>query len=274
MSTKQMNMSRLELDIASSYIMTLYGNSTQNIINYIKCNIDKSDFINSDNEFQLSMQHNKKNILHLNLSVIKNTKKTENLIFEIFYFKGNDKHGKPIIFDGENYYPARLINSDIFRKFHNTIVGVCMTPRSIDAHWIYVDENGYIHNSYNNGLQLDGSDQFCQSYALLMALSPYHRNAFTNNPNGVKLGYDELLKLWKLTLYYIVHNSMETNIMSRKTFHQYTLEEVLDVNMMEDRQIINKIINNYSNKNSFSVANYVFNIMNSNYAKLNAPFFM
>lgn len=59
---------------------------------------------------------------------------------------------------------------------------VCHLGNDItNVHWVYVDNEGIVHNSYQYGMQRDMSHQFCQTYALHMAIFPDTRRFLTTS---------------------------------------------------------------------------------------------
>jgi len=48
------------------------------------------------------------------------------------------------------------------------------------GHWIYVDKNGHQKQSYTEGHQKPGTNQFCQSFALIYMLNDYDEHDYYN----------------------------------------------------------------------------------------------
>jgi len=229
--TDKNEFNRLSLDLVSSYIITLFGNYMEEIVD-----ITKNIFSNSD-------------IYDLKVKILKKSKFSTELL---------------------NYDNKTVINEKYklkIKDLHNTIVGLNYN-KSNDAHWIYIDNFGNIHNSYNNGLQVDGSNQFCQCYALLMAVNPYYRYNFKSFKNSYLIGYKGLIELWKLILKPVINFALDNY-----HIHRETIKIIYDVNKDEDISIINYILRNYFDSKTDIFINFI-NILESTYALQNAPFFI
>lgn len=241
------NIKRLRLDLASSYIMTLFGNYMDQILTKIKDNKFKSN---------LNIICNNDNLDNLKVVVLKYNAKNMNLINDLFYYKSTDNIEKII-----KKYPKQM------EYLSNSIIGLCLHNKSDDAHWIFIDKEKNIHNSYNNGLQIDKTNQFCQSYALLMGLFSYYRNDFRKLKNSYEYGYLKLLKFWKIILPIGINLSM-----SNFKIHNDIIDIIHEANNNENqihiRYILNEFNDNYKNLNE-----YLLNIMESSYAIENAPYF-
>ncbi len=212
------NYEKIKLDIAASYIITLFGNYMESIVKWLQ-------------------------IDHLNVKIIKFNKKNEKLIDDLF----------------DNEFTEN-------KKLFNSLVGLGVSLNSDNAHWIYINKTGKIHNSYSNGLQINNSNQFCQSYALLMALKPYFRQNFSRIKKSYEYGYVSLLKFWKLHLEKIMQNITLDN-------HIEIIKLIKIANQIEDQNIVNKILKDYFSYSNL-IATNILNILSSDYGIKNAPYFL
>ncbi len=246
---------RLELDLVSSYIITVFGNYMEEITNLIKDNLEKYFKIKKIDElsnFENAIFKNMENIQNLKIKILKNNNKNSDIIEKILSYDGT----------------ANIT----IKKLENTIIGACLDSNSNDAHWIYIDENGKIHNSYNNGLQIENSNQFCQCYALLMALNPDYRNNFKNLPDSYKFGYSGLIELWEHLLGSVINFSLK-NQRNNILTHNETLKIIYKVNIDEDINIVKNIIKKYYYEDKVTLTNYFLKVLKTDYAYINAPYF-
>lgn len=238
---------RLSLDLVSSYIITLFGNYMEDIVYIIKTSLQDNPQLSY---FEKNVFSNMDNIKNLKVKILKKSRFNNDLL---------NYDGKSEI---SEKYKLKI------KSLHNTIIGLCLDNRSNDAHWIYIDSFGNIHNSYNNGLQIDGSNQFCQCYALLMALNPIYRNNFKSYKDSYLIGYSGLIELWKLILKPVINFALDNS-----HIHLETINIIYDVNKDEDISIINYILTNYFDNKTDLFVNFM-NILESQYALQNAPFFI
>lgn len=246
-NTNEIN--RLSLDMVSSYIITLFGNYMEDVVEITKIYLEENN--NQSTDLKKNIYSNMENIKNLRVKVLKKSKFTNDLLNYKY------KHADII----KEKYKSKI---DTLR---NTIIGLGLDNKSNDAHWIYIDEFGDIHNSYNNGLQIDGSNQFCQCYALLMAINPYFRNNFKKIKNSYVIGYYGLIELWKLILNPIINYALVNS-----NIHYETIQIIYDVNKDEDLNIVNFLLESYFNNTDLFTD--FMNILNSPYAIENAPFFI
>ncbi len=254
---------RLELDIVSSYIMTLLGNYMDKSIDIIKSEVEKY-FKNKKMEdmsrSEKNIYENIKNIRNLKSKILSYNNKNSEFINALFDYNGGD----------DSKIQQKFANEMVNLK--NTIVGLCLEPGSYDAHWIYIDENAKIHNSYNNGLQLKNSNQFCQCYGILMGVNPFYRNDFRNTINSYKFGFTGLIKLWKMILKPILHYSVNKSY-NNMLIHKETLKIVHRVNLGENQTIVKSIMQKYINKDEEYLYDEFFKVLTTDYAYDNAPYF-
>lgn len=254
---------RLELDIVSSYIMTLFGNYMDKSIDIIKSELEKyfkNKKIEDMSNFEYNIFQNMNNINNLKTKVLSNNNKNSELINALFDYNGGD-------------------NSKIQKKFanemvnlKNTVIGLCLEPGSYDAHWIYIDENSKIHNSYNNALQVNNSNQFCQCFGILMGINPFYRKNFRSTINSYKFGFTGLIKLWKIILKPILSYSVNKTY-NNMLIHKETLQIVHRVNMGENQYIVKSIMQKYMNKDEEYLYDEFFKVLTTDYAYDNAPYF-
>ncbi len=106
-----------------------------------------------------------------------------------------------------------------------------------------------------------------------MALNPFYRNNFKNLPDSYKFGYEGLLKLWE-----IIFDTILTFSLNNKTnnilIHNETIKIIYDANIIEDRNIINYIIKNEFYGNEIFLKNKFLEILTTEYAYKNAPYFV
>jgi hypothetical protein len=247
----------LELDLASSYVMTIFGNYMSELLERIKLYI--STQISQHDDFVHDIFLNYDKICETKCVILKYTKKNKKLINKLFC----EKIG----------YTIKTDFSDRCNELSNSLVGIQYKQHSSDAHWIYIDSNGYIYNSYNNGLQVNGTNQFCQCYALLMALHPFYRNDFSDLEYSYKFGYSTLLKLWNYLFDVIFDLSFSKETKFGVIVHDETTSIIKNVNKFENPQIVKIILNEViGNDKNFALTN-IKKILNSEYALDNAPYF-
>lgn len=246
---------RLELDIASSYIMTFFGDHMKEILTQMKIYVENT--IHS-NDFEKSIVENLSDFKKTKCVILKYTKQNQKIIQKLFSV-------------GFGYNIKKQFYS-YFSILSNAVVGVQYKRNSSNAHWIYIDKNGYVCNSYTNGLQKNGTDQFCQCYAFLMAINPEYRNNFKHIEDSYKFGYIALQKLWKYMLNVVFEFTFNVSPFTNDTIHSQILKIIKNVNKSENQIKVNKIIIKIGN-DYISVLTNILNILNSEYALSNAPYF-
>lgn len=93
----------------------------------------------------------------------------------------------------EKTYTCKGLQYHVKRQ-PNTKHAVCWIGDGVeDVHWIYVDELGIEHNSYTYGMQRAGGQQFCQTYAVLMAVDPSFRVQVQDSTTPIHRVFD----FWK-----------------------------------------------------------------------------
>ena len=110
-----------------------------------------------------------------------------------------------------------------------------------DVHWVFQDRNGDIHNPYKYNMQRDGSQQFCQSHALLLAYKYCKGMPITQTylPDA----YEELLGFWQLLINELKH----APCVARRALIEEVRDKVLEeqIELGESEAVIEDIERNF-----------------------------
>ena len=145
-------------------------------------------------------------------------------------------------------------NVTLEKRFDNALVPRAR-PRDneiiAEVHWIFVvkeekdeDEDNnedvfIIYNPYEKRMQVDGSQQFCQSHALYMAYKYYSgNNCPITNPRDA---YIEILEFWKLLI-----TNMPTLLKSKKHIAKI-LRPIFKMNMdsEKNKELVKRVISSF-----------------------------
>ena len=172
----------------------------------------------------------------------------------------------PILLDGLSKLYVENVTLD--KRFDNTLIPRAR-PRNneivAEVHWIFVvkehDEQKFIeYNPYEKRMQVDGSQQFCQSHALYMAYKYYSgNNCPITNPRDA---YIEILDFWKLLI-----TNMPTLLKSKKNIAAI-LRPIFKMNMVseKDKEVVKQVISSFPKD-----IHGIYDIMTSDKAKKECP---
>lgn len=169
------------------------------------------------------------------------------------------------------------------KKFDNAMVPRGRPKRDEDldeVHWLFIVKNPdikkqikklsdlknddfIVYNAYEKKMQLNGSHQFCQSYALYMAYNYYSGIPISvTNPRDA---YLDLLTFWKLLIDNI--NLTEPKL-NTKTNIKSILEPIIELNKNTepDKDVVEHVILHFP-----STLLKIYKIMTSEYAKIYCP---
>lgn len=169
-------------------------------------------------------------------------------------------------------------NVTLDRRFDNALVPRAR-PRTneniSEVHWLFVVQNDdskcykqcdldmshfTVFNPYEKRMQVDGSQQFCQSHALYMAYKYYSgEQCPTTNPRDA---YIDMLKFWKL----IIPN-MPPTFKSKKSINNI-LKPIFKMNIESEK---NKELINYVIKHFPKDCHKIYDIMTTERAKKECP---
>ena len=297
MSTDQKvkdNECRITIDLCTSFIMELIGIMSDSV-DVIKKNllIIINKIYNSDKNIELIINSMKENLINIETLTI----------FNLTYYndghKGKlyrDLYGYSYIDNGIYYIknkkhianPSKFLNYEILKIYKNSLISLKVNH---GVHWLYIDEHANIHNSYNYNMQIDGSHQFCQSYALLMAISPITRQKHNNIEKEEeekeeekeekeeklqrKNAYELILSFLQIIFPFIIYKSLSVKYKSFSVLHKKskknitltntTLEDIIydvkKLNLRIEEQQYHDFINNFDivniPTNSGIVTNYI-----------------
>ena len=164
-------------------------------------------------------------------------------------------------------------NVTLEKRFDNALVPRAR-PRDneiiAEVHWIFVvkeekdednDEDVYIvYNPYEKRMQVDGSQQFCQSHALYMAYKYYSgNNCPITNPRDA---YIEILEFWKLLI-----TNMPTLLKSKKHIAKI-LRPIFKMNMdsEKNKELVKSVISSFPKE-----IHGIYDIMTTDKAKKECP---
>jgi len=162
-------------------------------------------------------------------------------------------------------------NVTLDKQFDNALVPRARPSASkeniAEVHWIFVvkqieneTENYVIYNPYEKRMQVDGSQQFCQSHALYMAYKYYSGiPVLTVNPRDA---YIEILDFWKLLI-----NNMPPLFKSKK-FISKILRPIFKMNMEaeKNKEIVKQVISGFPKD-----IHGIYDIMTTDKAKKECP---
>jgi len=184
----------------------------------------------------------------------------------------------PILLDGLSKLYVENVTLD--KRFDNALIPRAR-PRNneivAEVHWIFVvkehDANGIVdkketdkepvfivYNPYEKRMQIDGSQQFCQSHALYMAYKYYSgNNCPITNPRDA---YIEILDFWKLLI-----TNMPTLLKSKKNIAAI-LRPIFKMNMdsEKDKEVVKQVILSFPKD-----IHGIYDIMMSDKAKKECP---
>ena len=166
-------------------------------------------------------------------------------------------------------------NVTLEKRFDNALVPRAR-PRDneiiAEVHWIFVvkeekdeDEDNnedvfIIYNPYEKRMQVDGSQQFCQSHALYMAYKYYSgNNCPITNPRDA---YIEILEFWKLLI-----TNMPTLLKSKKHIAKI-LRPIFKMNMdsEKNKELVKSVISSFPKE-----IHGIYDIMTTDKAKKECP---
>ena len=166
-------------------------------------------------------------------------------------------------------------NVTLEKRFDNALVPRAR-PRDneiiAEVHWIFVvkeekdeDEDNnedvfIIYNPYEKRMQVDGSQQFCQSHALYMAYKYYSgNNCPITNPRDA---YIEILEFWKLLI-----TNMPTLLKSKKHIAKI-LRPIFKMNMdsEKNKELVKRVISSFPKE-----IHGIYDIMTTDKAKKECP---
>ena len=166
-------------------------------------------------------------------------------------------------------------NVTLEKRFDNALVPRAR-PRDneiiAEVHWIFVvkeekdkdednDEDVFIiYNPYEKRMQVDGSQQFCQSHALYMAYKYYSgTNCPITNPRDA---YIEILEFWKLLI-----TNMPTLLKSKKHIAKI-LRPIFKMNMdsEKNKELVKSVISSFPKE-----IHGIYDIMTTDKAKKECP---
>ena len=161
-------------------------------------------------------------------------------------------------------------NVTLDKRFDNALIPRARPKNNeivAEVHWIFVvkekekDEEKFIeYNPYEKRMQVDGSQQFCQSHALYMAYKYYSgNNCPITNPRDA---YIEILDFWKLLI-----TNMPTLLKSKKNIAAI-LRPIFKMNMVseKDKEVVKQVISSFPKD-----IHGIYDIMTSDKAKKECP---
>lgn len=172
----------------------------------------------------------------------------------------------PVLLDGLSKLYVENVTLD--KRFDNALIPRAR-PRNneivAEVHWIFVvkehDEQKFIeYNPYEKRMQVDGSQQFCQSHALYMAYKYYSGQLISStNPRDA---YIEILDFWKLLI-----TNMPTLLKSKKNIAAI-LRPIFKMNMdsEKDKEVVKQVISSFPKD-----IHGIYDIMTSDKAKKECP---
>ena len=164
-------------------------------------------------------------------------------------------------------------NVTLEKRFDNALVPRAR-PRDneiiAEVHWIFVvkeeqdkekEEDIYVvYNPYEKRMQVDGSQQFCQSHALYMAYKYYSgNNCPITNPRDA---YIEILEFWKLLI-----TNMPTLLKSKKHIAKI-LRPIFKMNTESEKnkELVKSVISSFPKD-----IHGIYDIMTTDKAKKECP---
>jgi hypothetical protein len=184
----------------------------------------------------------------------------------------------PILVNGLSKLYVENVTLD--KRFDNALIPRAR-PRDneivAEVHWIFVvkeqdaneivdksldkEETVFIvYNPYEKRMQVDGSQQFCQSHALYMAYKYYSgKQCLVTNPRDA---YIEILDFWKLLII-----NMPTLLKSKKHIAKI-LRPIFKMNMEseKDKELVKKVISGFPKD-----IHGIYDIMTTDKAKKECP---
>jgi len=169
-------------------------------------------------------------------------------------------------------------NVTLDKRFDNALVPRARPSASreniAEVHWIFVVkqindtnndsvntvENYIIYNPYEKRMQVDGSQQFCQSHALYMAYKYYSGiPILTTNPRDA---YIEIIDFWKLLI-----TNMPPLFKSKK-YIANILAPIFKMNMEteKDKELVKQVISDFPKD-----IQGIYDIMTTDKAKKECP---
>jgi len=169
-------------------------------------------------------------------------------------------------------------NVTLDKRFDNALVPRARPSASreniAEVHWIFVVkqindtnndsvntvENYIIYNPYEKRMQVDGSQQFCQSHALYMAYKYYSGiHILTTNPRDA---YIEIIDFWKLLI-----TNMPPLFKSKK-YIANILAPIFKMNMEteKDKELVKQVISDFPKD-----IQGIYDIMTTDKAKKECP---
>jgi hypothetical protein len=139
-------------------------------------------------------------------------------------------------------------------------------PAPESVHWIFVDETGKEYNPYNLNMQVNGSDQFCQSHSLKMAYN--YCLGTPQRKTNKKTAFLELLDFWQSLIVEIKNKGLLGDV-------EYILSVVeadifsLNLQTEEDKEAVHIAISNFPKD-----IQEVLDILKTPYAISNCPNFL
>ena len=163
----------------------------------------------------------------------------------------------------------RIENNAEYRGPLNVVIPVGDNKDSV--HWIYIDNNGEIFDPIKLNM-MDEGHQFCQSHALVLA---YFHDLIDFENNSPTFSYLFLLNFWKSFLKEILDILNNTSVL-QESLNDVRNDQIESDDPIEDPQIYNPILHKMQSyittDNMEGLYEYLINILDSNYAKQNAPF--
>ena len=170
-------------------------------------------------------------------------------------------------------------NVTLDKRFDNALIPRAR-PRDneivTEVHWIFVVKEHHeeileddkdkeepvfiVYNPYEKRMQVDGSQQFCQSHALYMAYKYYSgNNCPITNPRDA---YIEILDFWKLLI-----TNMPTLLKSKKNIASI-LRPIFKMNIdsEKDKELVKKVISSFPKD-----IHGIYDLMTSDKAKKECP---
>lgn len=176
----------------------------------------------------------------------------------------------PLLLDGLSKLYVENVTLD--KRFDNALIPRARPKNNeivAEVHWIFVvkekekekdDEKFIEYNPYEKRMQVDGSQQFCQSHALYMAYKYYSGTLIcSTNPRDA---YIEILEFWKLLI-----TNMPTLLKSKKNVAAI-LRPIFKMNMdsEKDKELVKKVISSFPKD-----IHGIYDIMTSDKAKKECP---
>jgi hypothetical protein len=120
------------------------------------------------------------------------------------------------------------------------------------GHWVYIDNNGKVQNSYELDHQCNGSSQFCQTYAILYMLgdnNTFMRKKFTDKLQSGKSNYSNnikiVIKFWRYMFCYdkLLSNWMISEVQSINNYDIANNYSCITCNSNKiDKNLIKKLL--------------------------------